>query len=172
MTLVISTLLMKSAWLKDGMSFFINYLFAFLLASQAMANNCFDSEFNVSAQTRFTAEDYFVTLNTWQSQEPESPGILELFLAYRIYKNESETTAEINGDKRQHCYIGCRITESVSYEAAMYAAWYKEYQDLTDCKRNTYFEVRDYEYTLKGAHEAEMNGESSSCYDTCSVIER
>ena len=36
-------------------------------------------------------------------------------------------------------------------ETADYAAWYKEWKDLTDCDANTHFEGADYTAAMDGA---------------------
>lgn len=154
------------------MRLFIASLISILGLSFAQADECYLSEKNVVTKKIFTEQEYTQVLDEWLSQEPESPGLLNLLFAYNVYKNESSTVADIKGDKRRHCYIGCRITQSASYESAIYAAWYKEYKDLTDCSNSTSFERRDYEYTLEGADIGTLNTEPSHCHDTCSSLPR
>lgn len=154
------------------MRLFVASLITFCSLSFAVANDCYLSEKNAVTKKIFTEQDYSLALEQWLSQEPESPGLLSLLFAYNVYKKESSTVSNIKGDKRKHCYIGCRITQSASYEAAIYAAWYKEYKDLTDCNKSTSFERRDYEYTLEGADIGTLNTEPSHCHDTCSSLPR
>ncbi|MCC6138541.1 MAG: hypothetical protein IT287_07900, partial [Bdellovibrionaceae bacterium] len=120
----------------------------------------------------FTEEAWNATLEDWNSLEPLDPGFLQLFYAWDLYNKEEAIVAKIKGDKRKHCYMGCRIAQQVSLDTAIYVAWYKEKKDLTDCKANTYFEVRDHEVTLQGAELGQVSAEPQYCMDECNAIKR
>lgn len=39
---------------------------------------------------------------------------------------------KLGKDKAQHCYSGCRISQSTDEKTAIYVGWYKELQDITN----------------------------------------
>lgn len=151
-------------------------LFAFsilLFSGSAFAQQaCFENEKNVITKKMFTEEEWNIALKEWDAQEPKDPGILKLFFAWNVYNKELPTANKFKGDKRKHCYMGCRIAQDVSYETAVYVAWYKEKEDLTDCKVNSNFEHRDYEITIEGADLAHQGKGASYCFDECGKIKR
>lgn len=87
----------------------------------------------------------------WKSLRPEPPGLFYLYTAKKLADNERTFALELGSDKRAHCYLGCRISEKTSFETAKFAAWHKEYSDAIDCNPRSYFEIADYDATIKGA---------------------
>lgn len=120
----------------------------------------------------FTEVEWNTAIADWDTQEPEDPGIIKLFSAWQVYKKEAHAVKKIKGDKRKHCYMGCRIAQDVSYETAVYVAWMKEKEDLTDCQESTFFEVRDFEVTVDGAGLAATGTSKKHCLDQCLQIQR
>ena len=144
-----------------------------LFSGSAFAQQaCYETEKNVTTKKMFTEDEWNAALEDWDAQEPKDPGILKLFYAWNVYNKELPTANTFKGDKRKHCYIGCRIAQDVSYETAVYVAWYKEKEDLTDCKKNSYFEHRDYEITIEGAELAKKSKDAKYCLDECGKIKR
>lgn len=149
-------------------------LFAILIfgVSAHAQEACFETEKNVSTKKMFTDEEWQIALADWESKEPADPGIFKLFDAYQVYQAELPTANKFKGDKRKHCYIGCRISQAVSHDTAVYTAWLKEKDDLTDCAKGTYFELRDYDITVQGADLGVNNKDPQHCFDECSLIKR
>jgi hypothetical protein len=90
-------------------------------------------------------------IKQWKTSQPELPDISDLYKAKKLIDAERKYSLKLGGDKRAHCYLGCRISHEVNFETARYAAWQKEYNDATDCDPKSLFEIADYEATLKGA---------------------
>lgn len=134
------------------------------LASQL---SCAASEKNAETNNLFTTFEYQETLKYWESEEPAAPGLLRLFRAYNLYQNEKSKVAKIRGDKKKHCYLGCRMAEDIDLKTSVYVAWYKEQKDLTDCNSRTLFEVADFDATVEGAEKALRSNSSQSCFDIC-----
>ena len=74
----------------------------------------------------------------------------------------------IRNDKWVHCVLGAEIASATDLPTATYAAWVKEYLDLTDGRRNTGFDEIDSEATVDGARQATNLG----CKDCSSVCEQ
>ncbi len=152
---------------------FLFILLSTSLASTAYAqNSCYDREINVNTKKAYTEEQWNLEIADWGAQEPKDPGVIKLFAAWKVYKNEAPAVKKIKGDKRKHCYMGCRIAQDVSYETAVYVAWMKENDDLTDCETSTYFEHRDFEVTVDGAELSKESSEKQFCLDECSKIKK
>lgn len=158
---------MKSMFLI--LAFFTTYSLSFGAQAQQA---CFETEKNVLTKKVFTEEDWKSTLKDWSASEPSSPGYVRLLLAWNLYNTEEAALKKIKGDKRKHCYMGCRIAQDISLETAIYVAWYKEKKDLTDCSIKTLFEEYDYEVTLKGAEMGQENSDSEYCLDQCNALKR
>ena len=140
----------------------------FLIATPALAQGyCSNVEVHPETRQTMSGEEWQSLKDEWSEEEPTNPGALVLLAAYAIYAMEKDTADQLRGDKRKHCYMGCRIARRVSYNAAVYAAWLKEYEDLDDCNPNTYFEWRDYEVTVNGADAAVSMGRSGDCFEYC-----
>lgn len=142
--------------------------FLFVFSPVALAQGvCEDVETHPESRQKMTAFEWQELTDEWAAEEPSNPGVLVLLAAYALYSLEKEKANSLRGDKRKHCYMGCRIARNVSVKAAVYAAWLKEYEDLTDCNPNTYFEWRDYEVTVNGAEAGASMGNTGNCYDYC-----
>lgn len=90
-------------------------------------------------------------MTEWQSVQPQMPSLPFLFQAKKLIDAERNYSLTLGNDKRAHCYLGCRIGETVNFDTAHFIAWQKEYNDATDCNPKTHFEIADYEATIKGA---------------------
>jgi len=88
---------------------------------------------------------------------PRMPSILRLKRGYDVAMVESVKSRGIGSDKRQHCYVGCRIAAEVGADIAEYAAYYKEHKDISDCDPHTHFDLADISATLKGAEAGAMH---------------
>lgn len=155
------------------MKFLFTLLFSLCFTSIATAQSaCYENEKNVSTKKMFTEDEWNSAISEWDSQEPQDPGLLKLFAAWNVYKKEAPAVKKIKGDKRKHCYIGCRIAQEVSYDTALYVAWMKEKEDITDCDASTLFEWRDFEVTVHGAELAKDSSNEKYCLDQCTQIQR
>lgn len=150
------------------------FALAILFASQAVfaQDACYITEKNVSTDLFFTEPEWTMALEQWNAQEPADPGLLQLFFAWKVYNDELPTANTLKGDKRKHCYIGCRIAQDVAFDTSVYVAWHKEKQDLTDCEKGTFFEQRDYETTVHGAELSKQSSDPQFCLDECNMIKR
>lgn len=136
---------------------------------------CYETEKNVTTKKMFTEDEWNTALMNWDTQEPTDPGIIALYGAWTVYKtalSEIKGNKKFNGDKRKHCYVGCRIAQDVDEVTATYVAWYKEKKDLTDCVEGSYFELRDHEATLLGIKLAEKSKDPQYCLDECVKIKK
>ena len=132
----------------------------------ASEERCWRSEINPATKKIYASEAaWHAELQRWKALEPKAPSLDQLFRAYEIYKSEKSAAQKLKNDKVKHCYIGCRIAQDLNFESARYVGWYKETQDLEDCKRNTRFEEKDYEATVFGAN-LQVTGKEA-CVDSC-----
>lgn len=154
------------------MKIFIAVAILFLSSTAFAQDACFEKEKNVLTKKIFTEKEWTTALDDWNAQEPTDPGILQLLFAWKVYNDELPTANKFKGDKRKHCYIGCRISQDVAFETAVYVAWYKEKEDLTDCAKGTLFELRDHDVTLQGAELGKQSTDPQFCFDECSGIKR
>lgn len=105
----------------------------------------------------------------WASA-PSSLNPFRLARGYDVSVLESKNAKGIGSDKRKHCYVGCRITDEVGHDIAIYAGIYKEDRDLTDCKIKTLFDPADLDATILGADLAKNNSARSDaefCRSAC-----
>jgi hypothetical protein len=128
---------------------------------------CYELEVDVQTKKPFEEKTWLETIDYWNAEEPAFPGIFKLASAWSVYKKALPEANKLKNDKLKHCYMGCKIAQNVSYETAVYVAWYKEQQDLTDCNQKTFFEVKDLESTLLGADIGAQSTEPKACVKTC-----
>lgn len=151
------------------MKILIFVCYIFFSTGAIAAEQCFQNEVNFRTKVVFASEDeYQQELFYWQQKEPEMPGMFELYKAYETFNKAKADAAKLKSDKTKHCFIGCRIAQDTSYPTADYVGWFKEIQDLKDCKRNTHYEEADYIATLRGA-EAGRN-DAVECLAACKQI--
>lgn len=133
---------------------------------------CWTKEANpTTGQPYSSHSEWDNEVQSWKQKQPVQLNIFQLARAYAIYKNEHATANGFKNDKLAHCYIGCRISQTVSYKTAIFLAWYKEHLDLTDCELNSHFEYKDYDATLIGAHAGK--NKSTECASACpSLLEQ
>lgn len=88
----------------------------------------------------------------WMSQKPGLSGWQDLDKLKdnksRYYQLGSDFSRH---DKVRHCYVGCIVARETNYATAVFAGWYKELQDASDCNRNTHFSLSDQDATVGGA---------------------
>jgi hypothetical protein len=65
-------------------------------------------------------------------------------------------------DKVLHCLAGCYVAKKLDYTSAVLVGWFKELSDSSDCTKNTSFEKKDYDATVKGAHAGRDDKECAS----------
>lgn len=128
---------------------------------------CIDVEVHPETREKMSESQWQRAHQEWVDEEPKNPGYLNLLLAYGVYSAEKRRLGKLRGDKRKHCYMGCRIARRISLNTAIYVAWYKEYEDLTDCNPKTFFEWRDYEFTVDGAEAGASMGNTGNCMKYC-----
>lgn len=149
-------------------SFFI--WMSFLATAQAQTQTaCWQNEIDPRTDKRFTSqENYNQLLQWWREQEPALPNPFALYRGWNVSKQvSSEAKRELKNDKQMHCYVGCRISQEVSFTTAAYAGWRKEFQDLTDCAVGTRFEIEDYTSTVNGAKVGYRNQGANVCLTHC-----
>ncbi|MBL7556738.1 MAG: hypothetical protein JNM24_13030 [Bdellovibrionaceae bacterium] len=107
----------------------------------------------------------------WKRKYHAQFNLVLLVKAFSAYSKERAKASSFGNDKIAHCYIGCRIAQRTDFRTSRFAAWYKEFKDITDCNMDTHFETKDYEATLLGA-EAGRN-KKTNCELVCpSLIEK
>ena len=106
----------------------------------------------------------------WEAKRPETPGLLDTvrgaIVGIRV-SDELKAEGGLSNDKWKHCVVGAEIALATSYETARFAAWIKEYEDLTDGKADTSFDEDDYKATLDGARQAAQEQACEGCFDLC-----
>lgn len=162
----------SSVLLCHSMKIFIFLLSSFISTlSWAQAKACYEIEIDFRTKKTFSSHaDYQATVYDWLMREPAMPGPLSLWRAYGIYKREQQKALGLGNDKTAHCYLGCRIAQDVNYVTADYVGWYKEDQDIRDCKRGSQFDEYDYIATIKGAEIGEQQSDPMTCQRACKQL--
>lgn len=109
-------------------------------------------------------QDYKNALDFLNSINPGFPGPIDALCGYKVGSDAKKKYGKSTNDKWLHCYIGCMIANKCNQDTALYAAWWKEYQDLADCKSNTHYDPSDFDATELGAS---YTGNEQDCYDSC-----
>lgn len=136
------------------------------LVSYAEAAPCYKREVNPSTSKRYTSSKKWRTdRDAWDANEPAKPSLIELAYGNHIAESVKATAESLGNDKAAHCYTGCRIAKDTNYKTAVYAGWYKESQDIKDCKASTHFDQADYDATELGAEIGD--GKNSNCKRSC-----
>lgn len=137
------------------------------LSSLAQAKKaCWKSEYNPLTNQIYDSESiYQEHVDDWKEIQPASANPLKLMTAYNVYKSEKEKSLSLGNDKVAHCYIGCRVNQKTDFRTVEYMGWYKEMQDITDCKLDTHFEEKDFLATLSGAESQAIS--ATECVNFC-----
>ncbi|MBX3017354.1 MAG: hypothetical protein KF767_05655 [Bdellovibrionaceae bacterium] len=147
------------------------FILAFALPAFAEEPACYQNEIDPATRKLYRDEaPYQADLEALLASEPTRPGMYTLYRAYNLSKAETPNANALKNDKRAHCYIGCRLANDISVEAAEYAAWYKEHRDLTDCQKASRFEPQDILATQVGIRLGEQNvphADKAFCQRTC-----
>ena len=116
-------------------------------------------------------EQWTRKFDEWTDKRPKHPGLVAAakglaaaFRAGRAFGDDSQT----QNDKWQHCVLGAEIGHSSSLEVASFAAWLKEFQDLTDGRTSTGFDEVDYEATVDGARQS-ISTKCENCAEVCAA---
>lgn len=145
--------------------------FVFISMNQAFASEtlrCWANENDPRNHQPYTSEAAWRNdISTWENQNVQVVSPLKLAIAYKVYKSELKNTKLLANDKVVHCVMGCKIMQQTDYKTANFLAWYKEYNDLTDCQKNSNFEFLDYEATVYGADTA---ARALDCHKTCDDV--
>lgn len=137
-------------------------------ATPVLAAQCWTQEVNPKTKRIYSSRaEYDAHLRIWNERAKPLPNPLNLIAAYNIYKNEQRNTTRLANDKIKHCYIGCRITQGASAYTTEYVGWYKELQDLTDCRRSSHFENVDFLATVDGSRVAASATSANACATQC-----
>lgn len=116
---------------------------------------CFQDEINPETNLIYENQaSYNKDVDFWKSEKPPTPSLVALGVAYLIYKSELSEALKLGYDKREHCYMGCRIAQGTSINTAIYVGWKKESRDLNDCDASTDFDPLDFAATEVGARAA------------------
>lgn len=103
---------------------------------------------NGDEQSFQSEEEYNQKVKEWEKKNPGFHGLWDAFWGREIALIIIDVWATKGGlcnDKWLYCYIGCRIAEETNDDTAKYAAWRKEWKDLTDGDPNPHFEEADYD---------------------------
>jgi len=129
----------------------------FILSNIALADSgvedwCWTKEENPATKQPYTShEEWDNDVIAWKKKTHSSTNIVNFIKAYGIYSKEKAKANSFGHDKIAHCYMGCRLSQSINFKTADYLAWYKELKDITDCSMDSHFEDADYVATIVGA---------------------
>jgi hypothetical protein len=109
-------------------------------------------------------------VKAWEDRRPRSPGFvaaargagLGLSVSSRLKQDRT-----LRNDKWKHCVVGAKVAANADTATAELAAWFKEYQDLTDGSSSTSFDEDDYAATMDGARLAVMAEACKDCSSAC-----
>lgn len=104
----------------------------------------------------------------WKQKFHSHFNLVSLANAFSAYSKEKIKAKSFGDDKVAHCYIGCKIAQKTNFKTSRFAAWYKELKDITDCRIESHFEIKDYDATILGA-EAGKN-KSTRCESICPLL--
>lgn len=131
----------------------MNFKLLFVLAiwsGVAHAAECFENELDPHTDRPYQNQaQWEADIQELWAPNPPIPWIFDLMKGREVAEKESKE--RVGSDKRRHCYVGCRIANVVNYDVAVYAGYFKEDQDLKDCKRSTRYEPEDLAATILGA---------------------
>lgn len=93
-----------------------------------------------------------MNVNDWIKIQPPLPS-WQLLADIELTANDARKYARSKGgnDKILHCLAGCFVANKLDYKSAVLVGWFKELSDASDCSKNTSFEKKDYDATIKGA---------------------
>lgn len=122
------------------------------LPAARAANGCFANEINPRTNTVFANEDdWKYAVETWKAEPHPAVGVVDLLIAYSVYRRERNQAEAFVFDKVKHCHVGCAIALKTSAKVADHVGWLKEQRDLIDCKIDSHFEPADAFATSQGA---------------------
>jgi len=104
-------------------------------------------------------------INDWIKIQPPLPS-WQLLADIEKTAKEARDYARSQGgnDKILHCLAGCFVAKKLDYTSAVLVGWYKELADASDCSKNTSFEKKDYDATVKGAR---AGRDDKDCVNFC-----
>lgn len=149
---------------------------AYVSFGAAAEDECWRNEIDPSTRRPYqNAAQWNADKKSLAAQYPAMPNLFSLQKGYRVGVEESRKAARMRPDKRQHCYVGCRIANEAGYEVAVYAAYYKEDKDINDCNPKTHYDPKDIEATIAGARLAQGASNSADarfCNAKCAMAYR
>lgn len=134
--------------------------------------DCFAKEIDYHTGRRYqNRQQWDADRELLAKSSPKMPAnVVRVFRGYRVGKIESVNSKGIGSDKRQHCYVGCRIADEEGFEVAEFAAYYKENKDIEDCNPKTHYDQTDIAATLLGAKvalKAPVRADAAYCRTEC-----
>ena len=125
---------------------------SFSLTAFAEIEPCWRLEINPRTEEKYNSvSDWNRAMWDWERASPLKPSPAQLFAASKIYFAYNGQVTNWNFDKAAHCFLGCKMSQEISFQAAQYTAWFKEFGDLRDCNEHTHFGQADYNATIQGA---------------------
>lgn len=134
--------------------------------------DCYSKEIDFHTGRRYQNQQQWDAdrAELWKAAPRMPLNIMAVKKGYEVGQIESVNSKGIGSDKRQHCYVGCRIADEAGYDVAEFAAYYKEKKDITDCNPKTHFDLNDIAATLQGAQlasKAKDKADADYCRKEC-----
>lgn len=109
-----------------------------------------------------SADEWSRTVREWEARRPPFPGPAKSAMAGTVGLRLTRQLDQdgIRNDKWKHCKLGAEIAAATDKRTAEYAAWMKEYRDLTDGNSGSGFDEIDFNATVDGARQ--IKGGTSS----------
>lgn len=101
-------------------------------------------------------------------KEPKRRSLLCIWL--NLKKCKEYAYKHCPGDKCLHCLTSCCLAEKCGPESAEFAGWCRELQDLTDCKKDTRFDLKDHDANKDGIEEGKKP--KPNCIQGCKNMEQ
>ena len=108
---------------------------------------------------------FSINVNDWMKIKPATPSWQLLVDIEKTAMEARDYAKKKSGnDKVRHCLAGCYVALKLDYASAVLIGWFKELSDASDCSKNTSFEKKDYEATVKGAR---YGRDGKECVKSC-----
>ena len=111
-----------------------------------------------------SADEWSRKVREWEAIRPPFPqpskSARGATVGLRVTKELDQD--QIRNDKWKHCKLGAEIKAATDQRTAKYAAWYKEYKDLTDGNSGSGFDKIDFDATVDGA--SQVRGSANNIF--------